>query len=194
VKKKKRRNENMLSKDKKVLNESEKEVDSKSDSPELKQLETKLSKWTKIKAKFEESLELNQIGEKLKGILFSTAGLNLKFLLIDGIVRYMGKVTKASPLLKFLTGYDAIILINKYEWEHLSPIQKEALVFHELCHIVLSDDGIKLRKHDVEEFVAVASRYGAWIDNLEEMKEALQDKNTKIKLEETSQDDVGSVQ
>ncbi|MCM3132231.1 MULTISPECIES: putative metallopeptidase [Paenibacillus] len=68
-----------------------------------------------------------------------------------------------------------LILPNKV-WEHLTDQQKEALVFHELCHVEASvdknraprnssNDGrpvFRLCSHDLEEFKLVVEKYGLW--------------------------------
>ena len=126
-----------------------------------------------MKASFYESQELNQVGNKLAGELLKEAPLKIKFLLISGRVRYAGQISKASPLLKFLTGYDLIVLINKDVWDSLPQNGREAVVFHELYHIQVSDGKVSLKKHDVEEFVKVIERYGPWTDTLKAIKEIL---------------------
>jgi hypothetical protein len=129
-----------------------------------------------MKVTFYESQELNQIGNKLVGELLKETPLKIKFLLISGRIRYAGQVSKASPLLKFLTGYDLIVLINKDVWDSLSQNSKEALVFHELYHIQVSDGKVSLKKHDIEEFVKVIERYGPWTDTLKTIEEILKKK------------------
>jgi hypothetical protein len=46
-------------------------------------------------------------------------------------------------------------------------LQREALVFHELCHIDYDAEKDKFgtRDHDVEEFGRVVSKYGLWRDD-----------------------------
>jgi len=129
-----------------------------------------------MKVTFYESQELNQIGDKLTGELLKEAPLKIKFLLISGRIRYAGRASKASPLLKFLTGHDLIVLINKDVWDSLSQNGKEALVFHELYHIQVSDGKVSLKKHDIEEFVKVIERYGPWTDTLKTIEEILKRK------------------
>jgi hypothetical protein len=94
----------------------------------------------------------------------------------DGLLK-VGKCCKPNEVSRQLMEYDAIILISQELWPHLKPKQKEELVCHEMCHIVvvLNEEGrpklddrgrivIRLRKHDIEEFSAVRRRYGK--DNL----------------------------
>lgn len=64
-----------------------------------------------------------------------------------------------------------IMEIAGYNWRNLKPAAQAALVDHELCHmtIVEDEDGIRsleILGHDVEEFLEVASRHGAWSPQL----------------------------
>lgn len=69
------------------------------------------------------------------------------------------------------------LMIVDADWrEEATPLQREILIYHEMCHMELkrnSDGDIvmndetgrpkwKLRGHDVEEFTAVVEKYGAW--------------------------------
>jgi len=126
-----------------------------------------------MKVAFYESQELNEIGGQLVPELFQNVPIKIKFLLVSGQISYAGKVLKASPVLKFMTGYDLIVLINKDVWEKLPRNYREALVFHELYHIQVKGDKISLRKHDVEEFIRVVERYGPWTDALKIIQEIL---------------------
>ena len=82
----------------------------------------------------------------------------------------LGKAKKLSVLEKFLTsgnesveaGFDFILQFDLNEWTDLTEAQRRALVDHELCHCGISDNGWKLRAHDVEEFAAVIQRHGFW--------------------------------
>jgi hypothetical protein len=48
-------------------------------------------------------------------------------------------------------------------WIAHSDLEREVVVYHELCHFDVSDpDKPKTRRHDLETFVAEAERYGAW--------------------------------
>jgi len=129
-----------------------------------------------MKVSFHESQDLDRIGNKLVAELLRDAPLKIKFLLISGRISYAGRVLKTSPLLKFLTGNDLVVLINKDVWDSLPQDGKEALVFHELCHIKVVGDKVSLAKHDVEEFVKVIERYGPWTDTLKTIEEILKRK------------------
>ena len=126
-----------------------------------------------MKVSFYESPELDEIGNRLVAELLPNISIKIKFLLISGQVKFAGKVLKASPLLKFMTGYDLVVLVNRDVWESLPNNYKEALVFHELYHIQIKNDKVSLKKHDVEEFVKVVERYGPWTDALKAIQNAL---------------------
>jgi hypothetical protein len=107
---------------------------------------------------------------------------------VDGRVT-LGKCKKASDLDRELAAYDFIILLKKSFWQDVSvtPDQRRALLDHELCHAgvkcdertgepVYDERGRKVYrtvKHDVEEFSAIAERYGHWKRDLEMFAQAL---------------------
>jgi len=81
-------------------------------------------------------------------------------------------------LLARLFGYlpDFVIILDQGFWESVPAQTKDALIFHELCHVKqdLDQYGVpkfnkqtgravyRLVGHDIEEFRAVVERYGAW--------------------------------
>lgn len=65
-----------------------------------------------------------------------------------------------------------VMEIAEDEWEQLDDRQRVALVDHELCHFApeVNDEGVwqlKIRAHDLEEFVAVVQRNGMWRPEIE---------------------------
>lgn len=75
----------------------------------------------------------------------------------------IAKCQKASPLWRDLAEYDVVIWAWSYWWDLFEPRQREALMLHELCHIDRTEKGgVKMRRHDVEEFIAVVHQYGVW--------------------------------
>lgn len=95
-----------------------------------------------------------------------------------------------AHLLRQLMGFDPdfIIRINQVFWRAANSREREALVYHELCHIVQRTDSdgdlmfdddtgapkLALVTHDIEEFNAVAERYGAWMPDVVAFRQALQ--------------------
>lgn len=72
-------------------------------------------------------------------------------------------VAKAPGLWSALSGYDAAVVVRRHFWEEFDEQARAALLFHELLHIVFTDRGWKLRKHDLEEFASVVRHYGSWL-------------------------------
>jgi len=94
----------------------------------------------------------------------------------DGLLK-AGKCCKPAEVHRQLMDFDIVILLNEDLWPLLKPKQREELVLHEMTHVavVLDKTGevkrddrgrtvVRIRKHDIEEFRVVRSRYGQ--DNL----------------------------
>lgn len=105
----------------------------------------------------------------------------------DGHLK-LGKCKKASDLDREFAPFDFVILLLRsfYEDARVSDDQRRALIDHEISHatVRLDKDGDpvqdergrtvwRIRKHDVEEFAAIAERYGCWKRDLEEFARAL---------------------
>jgi hypothetical protein len=75
---------------------------------------------------------------------------------------------------------DYILTFNADEWPHLDKKQRQALVDHELYHMVRhktkKGTQFKLRHHYVEEFIDIVKRYGTWRPSLVGMKHAMKGK------------------
>lgn len=101
----------------------------------------------------------------------------------------LGKCIKVTDLHKEFHEYDFIILLNKEVWEdkEFTDDKKRALLDHELCHAAPAEDPKtgdqktderdrlvwRIRKHDIEEFRAIAERHGCYKNDLERFAEAL---------------------
>lgn len=71
--------------------------------------------------------------------------------------------TKAPALWRDESGLDVVIWAWQFWWTTFDERQREALVLHELCHVDRTEKGgVKLRKHQVEEFTLVVHEYGIW--------------------------------
>jgi hypothetical protein len=73
----------------------------------------------------------------------------------------------------------ALIVISYDEWGHLTESQREALLDHELSHLVVDkdEDGnllVTLRAHEVEEFWEVIHRHGDWKGEIAGFKKPLE--------------------
>lgn len=74
---------------------------------------------------------------------------------------------------KLLAGADALITIDHKFWME-NPEKQEAVLFHELCHLYVDEEGeISVIGHDIEEFYAVIARYGDWQKDLEPIAQQL---------------------
>jgi len=76
-----------------------------------------------------------------------------------------GKCIKAPRLWHDVTGIDVAIWIREHFWKGWPPDVRAAAVLHELLHVEVDHDAkgevkIKVRKHDVEDFVDVVRIYG----------------------------------
>lgn len=82
-----------------------------------------------------------------------------------------GQAIKLSAREKFLTGYDLMVIINKDVWEKSELKTRTALVDHELSHFIETSSGLSWEtvSHDVEDFIGVVARHGAWTEELDKM-------------------------
>jgi hypothetical protein len=80
---------------------------------------------------------------------------------------------------------DFIMTLDRGWWGEASPVQREALVHHELCHakhatdkdgeLKFNDDGDPVwavTGHSLEEFDATVRRYGAWKGDIQSFFDA----------------------
>lgn len=108
--------------------------------------------------------------------------LNTKFKLVfdmKEIPTKIGSIRKVSEREK-CSGIDAdlMLIVSDIWWHKSEDHLKEALIDHELAHveIVTKEDGskqYKMRKHDIEEFLSIIKRRGAWTPKLHEFQEEL---------------------
>jgi len=101
----------------------------------------------------------------------------------------LGRCKKATALDRELMDWDFVILLQQEFWqsEAVTDEQRDALLDHELCHAAVKEDPYsndplrddrgrivyRIRKHDLEEFAAIAARYGTWKRDLELFAQAL---------------------
>jgi len=90
-------------------------------------------------------------------------------------------------MLERMLGYlpDYLVVLDAQWWAQASPIDREALVYHELSHVKQAVDRygaprfdregnpvFELVRHDVEAFNAEVRRYGAWKSDISGFLEA----------------------
>ena len=88
-----------------------------------------------------------------------------------------GKAQLATAREKEFDSIDAWVIIPVDVWKGLSDFQKEALLFHELYHFTIAENDaekLTLRRHDLEEFIAVYERYGKWEPAIEQFADAVE--------------------
>ena len=88
--------------------------------------------------------------------------------------RVLGSAAKVPAKLRPFVDLDFIITLDAMFYASASPLQRRALIDHELCHLDYSEEGDadvpKLVGHDVEEFAVILVRYGLWSPDLEEAR------------------------
>jgi hypothetical protein len=80
---------------------------------------------------------------------------------------------------------DFLIVLDYDYWRESSPLLREILVYHEMCHAVqavdkydapkFDKDGLPvwaIKGHDVEEFSSVVRKYGAWNQGIQDFLDA----------------------
>jgi putative metallopeptidase len=73
------------------------------------------------------------------------------------------------------------LIVTKLIWDELTDIQKEALIYHELCHARIIYDAekgeVKIGSidHDISEFRDVIRVYGCWDESVQQIADALEE-------------------
>ena len=74
---------------------------------------------------------------------------------------------KVKALYHAYIPYDFIIVFYDPNTEQMSEDQLDILMYHELLHIDMDPGGkLKLRPHDVEEFIPIIDKYGLLWDEI----------------------------
>lgn len=119
-----------------------------------------------------------------------SSSIRIKFVYTVKNSDKIASIRKVSDLMKMWVNADYVIMIYESNFSDLDDVAKEAVLFHELCHIkvVIDKKGnkkFKLRKHDVEEFVDVVKKYGAYQNSLNFFVSILRKKDGEEKSEKT---------
>lgn len=73
----------------------------------------------------------------------------------------MGQCEKVADKNKWAIPADFTVTVFEPNCVDLSDDQLEILIFHELLHIMVDEDGNwSIRPHDLEDFKAIVNRYG----------------------------------
>jgi predicted metal-dependent peptidase len=118
------------------------------------------------KDKFWDAVEVREIATKLigeDGTFTFPKNTPILYLFVDKM-KDLGNIAHCSEKVEFASAYKFIMTINYEVWSRMTEREREALVFHELCHIFYDAEKDKYScvDHDLEEFGRVVSRYGLW--------------------------------
>jgi len=89
----------------------------------------------------------------------------------------LGKCEKASPLVAYFGEHHLIVWLAADHCRELRMTERqvEALVFHELSHASLTEDGdLAIVGHDFEGFASELREYGPWSADLQIMARAVE--------------------
>ena len=106
----------------------------------------------------------------------------------------LGKARKVTDEQQVHIPYDFVIWLASDMWHTLTPIQKQALIDHELSHCEWDcSEGASVRGHDVEEFTHIIERYGFWWPGAEPFESAVT-QAMLIPVERTGRGSVESIE
>lgn len=110
--------------------------------------------------------------------------VKIKILSNVGLKDSTGKVSKAQDIIKFMTNYDIIILINEPIFDQLSETQKEYIVKDLLAQINydMDKDKITIASPDISTFSGVLRQFD--IDTYLSIKETISSLLEQKKIEE----------
>ena len=86
--------------------------------------------------------------------------------------RTLAQIKLLGDVERLISCVDFVIIIDYFFWRE-NPEKQEALIFHELCHLIADDTGkLSTVSHDVEEFYAVIQKYGDWKKEIRQFTES----------------------
>lgn len=120
------------------------------------------------------------VSRKLKCIFRSVARIKGGNTILATIQLLKGK----NAFLANMPDPTMLIDIAMDEWAYLDDSQRIALMDHELCHAIVDPESgeVKLRGHDVEEFIEIINRRGFWEPGLERLGRAAKNRIDQYKL------------
>lgn len=113
----------------------------------------------------------NHLAEHRLAYLFQTAMPKPR-----GGCSTIGKAHVVNDLYGVLTGgLNGIVVVNQPWWVTATDRQRQALVYHELCHFETNPETGELGtvKHDLEVFIGEAAHFGDWRSGIREVSEQL---------------------
>lgn len=106
----------------------------------------------------------------------------IEYLFLSGIEhnKWRGKCCRTTGHWHYLTDFDYVIVLWKEWWDEASELQRNALLYHELSHIIFSENKeheivYGLRDHELEIFVSEVRAYGLWDESLDYLDRVIQD-------------------
>lgn len=96
----------------------------------------------------------------------------------NGKIR-LATASKVGAKLQYFSELDFLIEVNWTAWAELTPLQRIALIDHEICHCGTEETEsgetrFILIPHDVEEFGSIVARWGLWQPDLERFGNVIQ--------------------
>ena len=113
-------------------------------------------------AKYEEPfVETNELfDEKLE--FYGLSKLIVATVVTDNTAKKIYKITKASPLLKYRTGDDVLIVLNEKIFDRLTPEQRSIVVDEAISGLSYNNDkeAVEVTPTDVNTYKGVLTKYG----------------------------------
>lgn len=86
--------------------------------------------------------------------------INFVFLNQDKAPRWLAKICRLHEMQQCL-GHKPLIMVVYQGWfDKATEAERNAVIFHELMHIVFRDGKYKLVQHDIQDFKFIVSRIG----------------------------------
>ncbi len=106
----------------------------------------------------------------------------------------LAKTSKAPEQWQYLTDFDFVVIVNKKIWDIAPDKFREALMDHELSHIIKEVDAKgnpkwSIANHDVEEFSGVVLRHGLWKNDLKQFMAAAKKQGQQMSLDDMDSGD-----
>ena len=152
---------------------------------------------------FSAATEVEQIAERLiddRFAFLSELDVRIEYRFTSKITKKNGKVILGTA--RKITGLSAhwgnatdpffAIIITELTWHKLKPLQKEALVDHELRHLYAEQDEesgevvLSILGHDFEGFCEEIKRYGAWKSDVEQIIKASHEAPYQLSFDEAA--------